>query len=177
MRRRARWLGWPVVQRWPGRRIGGGRVGDAIARRERQTDALRGVRRLVVVEGGVMPVDPPPACGWAAQMPERVLVSGEGADRDQAPKRVHRRGAHTGTPLAMWCSCSSTWTSGFGCAFGQRHASVSSPKEASITRSGPTGLSTTLVLYVLSTSLEPIATRPHRAQSQVSRMRDPHVRF
>jgi hypothetical protein len=42
-------FGRPVVQVWPGRRIGEGRVGDAITHRERQTDALRGVRRLVVV--------------------------------------------------------------------------------------------------------------------------------
>lgn len=43
--------GHPVDHVWPGvRRIGGGRVGEAITLDgERQTDALRGVRRLVVV--------------------------------------------------------------------------------------------------------------------------------
>ncbi len=72
IRRRARYLGWPVVQVWPGRRIGGGRVGDAITHRERQTDALRGVRWLVGVQGGVMPADPSPPRGRAARMSERA---------------------------------------------------------------------------------------------------------
>jgi hypothetical protein len=45
-----------------------------------------------------MPVDLSPACGRAAQSPERVLVSGEGADRDQALKRVQCRGRHGTSP-------------------------------------------------------------------------------
>ena len=88
IRRRACDNRWPVVQVWPGRRIGGDRVGDAITLRERQTDALRGVRRLVVVQGGVMPADPLPARGRAARCPRGWPVSGEGADRDQAQKRA-----------------------------------------------------------------------------------------
>jgi hypothetical protein len=45
-----------------------------------------------------MPADPPPPCGRAARMPERVPVSGEGADRDQAPKRARCDGNHGTSP-------------------------------------------------------------------------------
>ena len=67
-----------MVQVWPGRRIGGDRVGDAITLWERQTNALRGVRRLVLVQGGVMPADPLPARGRAARCPRGCRCPAKG---------------------------------------------------------------------------------------------------
>src|ERR1039458_546555 len=81
---------------WPGRRIGGDRVGDAITARERQTDALRGVRRLVVVQGGVMPVDPLPACGRAARGSRGCRCPAKGPTETK-PKSEHHVAEDTRT--------------------------------------------------------------------------------
>lgn len=83
--------GRPVVQVWPGRRIGAGRVGDAITRvGKADRCSSRSQTARSSAEGGVMPADPPPGCGRAARWFERTGGAGEGVDRDQAAKRTRR---------------------------------------------------------------------------------------
>ena len=58
---------------------GRSRIGGARTRWERQTGELRGVGRLVVVHGGVLPADPSPPCGRASGALERATGAANGS--------------------------------------------------------------------------------------------------